>query len=206
MILHLLKHAFTFFFIMVPLMITGWLLLPFVLLFTPKDREYLPYYVRWFDNHDYHFPQNSGAFIDGLAGSPHHRLSNGLTSDSPWHKLLWERYVWLGWRNPVNYFQYKHLGVKIKENKMLDYDWSYTGYPNIERINNKNGFYKLYFRNKYTGKKGFEYYRVMSVPFFSDTHYFRIRFGWKIRSPLDRKAGDVQQWVFFPPWPRKRID
>lgn len=203
MILGIFKHTLIYLFIVLPLEILGSIILPFVLPFIPKSQEHLPYLVRWFDNHESYYPGQEGQHVDGLAGPKAHRDKNGLTENSSFIKLYWERYRWLALRNPLNYFQYKHLGVLISEAMMKDYVYSYVGDPYVDGSDPRDGFYKLTFQHKATHKKYFECHRKMTIPFFPN-YYMMIRLGWKIRHPLNKKAGDVEQWVFTPPFTRIR--
>ena len=192
MIKNIAKTLLTFVFVLLPLQVIGWIILPFILPFIPKEVEHLPKLFKIWDNHDYYYPGQSGANIDGLAGFPKYRERYGMTNDSSRWLLFWVRYKFIGFRNPVNYFQYGVIGLPIGKHAMDDYEYHYLGIPNIGWLE-RNGVYKLYLRHKKSGKKYYEYHRVIVIPF--TEYYIELRFGHKVGDPVDRIAGTVRQYV-----------
>lgn len=127
LILFLLWQTIKCLFILLPLMILGWILLPVLLLVIPPKREDLPALFRPWDNF-------SGPEVDGLAGDVPFRVKIGMgmapagvyrvsdllyTQTCGYWKLLWRRYVWLAWRNPVDYTKGKLLGYEFTKKIMV---------------------------------------------------------------------------------------
>lgn len=108
-VFRIIKQTIIWFFVCVPLMLIGMLLLPFVLPFIPKEQEFLPTWCKWFDNY-------SGAKEDGLSGDMPYRKARKAAGHT-W--LFWERYYWLALRNPINYFSYSKLGHIIQWNPTI---------------------------------------------------------------------------------------
>jgi len=73
-------------------------------------------------------------------------------------RLWWVRYKFLAFRNPLNYFQYRHLGFYVNY-----YPAHYTileleGDPDVSEDN--LGVYYVLIREPKTGVKYYTYYRV----------------------------------------------
>ena len=188
--LQVIKHFLTFFFVLIPLQIAGILILPFILPFIHKDREYLPKSVRWFDNHEIYFKNKD---LDGLAGPDYYREPRGIYPFGPhkYWKLLYYRYTWLAFRNPVNYFQYKVLGQPLEGEMVLEE----TGTYEIDARYGQYGTHRATLKD-FDGKVlAWEYYTVQPLFWrFS----LRFRMGWKI-GKIDRaEVGEVFQWVLSP--------
>lgn len=183
----ILKQVVMFLCVLLPLQILGWFILPIALLFIPKDQEYLPYFLRWFDNHEYHYSKLS--HLDGLAGPDYYRKQNRIYPYAPFSfwRLWYYRYNWLAFRNPVNYFQYKVLGLPWVNNVFLVRTF---GNPNTGD-KTQDGHY--FIQVKVNNKMYWEYYAIVRYPFTKKC--IRFRFGWKIGTIEENHAGEVVQWV-----------
>ena len=180
-------HTLIFFCVLTPLKLVGLLVLPWVLLFVPRDREYLPKLFRWFDNQEYHYAIDKlDPEIDGLAGDKLYRSQRNLRDDSGFWKLWYERFIWLAIRNPVNYFQYAVLGLHVSAGYELLYH--YTTLPSdswkLQVGNTKNmycGFARHDIRSYMKPKRDYwEYYWVKPYNLFGTRRCIRLRMGWKI--------------------------
>lgn len=187
------KQALTFLVVLLPLQIAGIIILPFVLPFVSKDKEQLPRFVRWFDNHESYYAFMHSQ-IDGLAGSAKYRRQQGLTEDSSALKLFYIRYKWLALRNALNYFQYKYLGL----NWVVDgYEYKVVTTRGDSEVNEDfPGSYTVILREPGTNKVFFEHYKCIKIPYFPVV--LRIRIGHKIGHPSENPAGETSQWVFIP--------
>lgn len=171
-----------FLFVTLPLQLVGALVLPVVLLFVPADQNVLPNAFKWFDNAE--IPLAIGSQDDGLSGPASY--SNEMVSK---YGLYLTRYIWLAWRNPINYFQYKVLGIHINDTfKIIDASEYNDNVGNKE--GNVTGVSKSTISND--GKTYFEYYRVIKL---WSTRCLRIRLGWKISNPVDVEQGSYIQYV-----------
>lgn len=123
-----LKHFIVFLLVKLPLQLVGTVLLALYLPFHNRLRpvvtdeqgnivdksanESLPKVLRWFDNHTIYL--NNGVYdatsVDGLSGGYEYRK----WAKNPEGFLA--RYLWLAWRNPVNYFQTFVLGYAPSKN------------------------------------------------------------------------------------------
>jgi len=173
-----LRHTATFLFILLPLMIAGWILLLITLPYIRAEQRFLPRWLRWFDNADQYVGRDTSVYY--------------MICDSGW----WNRYTWLAWRNPINYFHYVYMGLKWKGGEAyLDYD------PAGESVGDSSsdhpGFRHIEVRQN--GLHYFEYYWIYRYPFKRDV-CFRYRLGWKI-SDTKNPPGTISQWVFvISPW------
>ena len=165
--LHLLKWLL----IKIPMQLLGMIILAPLLLFIPRDKEYLPRMFKWFDNADY-YRKPKGSLIDGLSGDPEHR--NQYKDPTGW----WARYYWLAIRNPINYFQYYKLGVAYELGNVTDIQHSGNRYTS-DWIRNKtfknNGLFiaEVTIKNKV-------YWELYWVFNWNDSQCLRLRLGWKI--------------------------
>jgi len=189
----LLCHTFTFLFVCLPLMLAGTVILLFVCPFMPKDRIRLPYLVRWFDIVDDYIGRDTSVIQKIYAGG--------------W----WDRYVYCGWRNSVNYFDYMFLGLRWDgrerytrynpaESDIGDGFGQRTGlrYISVER---EGHLCTCSGQPHLINKHYFEYYFIYQYPFAKKV-CFRFRLGWKIKDRINL-AGTVSQWVFvISPWKR----
>ena len=163
-------HLSVFLFVLLPLMIAGAIILPFVLPFMAKDNYYLPFWLRWFDN------------VDGYVGrdtSVYHMIC-----DMGW----WARYKWLAWRNPINYFDYRALGLFWKGREV------YTFYnPANDNVGDgtRPGFRHIEIEKD--GVNYFEYYLIYRYPF-AQKYCCRFRMGWKIGNNKN-PPHSISQWV-----------
>ena len=175
----MLRHILTLLLIKLPLQLLGLPILAVVLLFVPKDKETLPSAFRWWDNYELHLRDDGD---DGLSGPDYHR--------SKWKNPEgWiARFSWLALRNPINYFQYRHLGFQTKKG------WTATvENPNVGTQSYRDaGIRKIKLING-DGKEYWEWYAVIKL--FGNVH-FRARLGYKIGDTTDLADDEWVQWVF----------
>lgn len=162
-----------------------------VLLFVPKDKEYLPSAFRWWDNHERYFPGNQSD--DGLSGPP--EIRQKWSNPTGWLA----RFNWLALRNPANYFQHRVLGrvrssmydrVKVfGDLRVGTHEWNTRGYYYQEVLNDSEKLWELY----------------IVKPIYKKWH-FRLRAGWKLGGEYStREVGQSLQWVFAIT-PLKKLD
>lgn len=196
MILKLIKHFLVWIFIVWPLHIIGIPLLAVVLLFIPKNQEYLPRMLRWFDNHERYFNDHSN--IDGLAGPDYYRAKRNLIATSGFFKLWYERWIWLAWRNPINYFFYAVLGAKHED--MAGYQRLVLSEPELVEIGTQPEDYAgtetvqfvIFDTDKDTIKYSPYFMWRKVIPYKNNTRCIDLRIGWKFNSEMDK---DVYQWA-----------
>lgn len=107
--IRLIKHLSIFLFISVPLQLIGvLLLLPITACY---DIGELPKILRWFDSADPFIGRDTSVIKQINRGTskyyPHPTLEERTKL-----RLTLDKYLWLAWRNPTNYFEYKYLGVQ----------------------------------------------------------------------------------------------
>lgn len=147
------------------------IVLPIVLLFVKKESETLPNAFAWFDNAEIRL--GIGAKDDGLAGYPGYRAEM-----IPKYGLYLTRYIWLAFRNPVNYFQYNVLGAVIyADNCIKDTEYYDAGVGNKE--GDHEGLSILSLHTVY-GKTRTDVYYVKKL---TSTRCIRIRIGHKLKDP-----------------------
>lgn len=177
-----LKHLFTFLCVILPLQLLGAIVLLVYLPVHRRIREFkvgnsqqktmrLPYLLRWFDNVDI-YPDVFRDF------SVYYQVFIGS---------FWNHYIWLAWRNPLNYFGYMILGEindlhrPIKDDNIGDGTNQKPGIRIIEEEINDNTLYEYYYIKKW-----------------SSTKCLRVRIGWKMAG---KHPGQFLQWVFvISPW------
>ncbi|MDB6097006.1 MAG: hypothetical protein JWM09_1284 [Francisellaceae bacterium] len=184
---HLFRIAFQLFIkfsVCLPLSVIGIPILVIGLLFVDKNATTLPKCLKWFDNAD----------DDGLIGDVANQERNrkrGIDPNGYLAKLLW-----LGFRNKLNYFKYRVIGLKasniitytviderpyIKGQFVGNYHSGGTRYIEVLL---KNGF------------KCYEYYLVWPYHLFNKPLCVRIRLGWKIGNPAEPdKKRDYKEWA-----------
>lgn len=165
----LLKQLVILFCIIFPLQILGALILPVALLLVGQSN--LPRFLRWFDNADIYIGRDSSVY------------------ESVKSSGLWNRYVWLAFRNPLNYFGYKVLGVQVKT--AIEAIYETMSALNVGDTT-ETGFY--YAEAIIDGSRYYEYYWVISYPLLP-TYCFRFRMGHKLKKLQDNKIGDYIQFV-----------
>lgn len=158
-----------------PLEILGWLLLLPACFFSKSSK--LPVYLRYFDNADLYVDRDASVYMQVI--------------DSGW----FNRYYWLAFRNPINYFGYKVLGVGPLEYQPIlstittavnnqyqvgDSQGKHAGYLYQECLINNNSYYEYYFIYKY-----------------SANYCFRFRMGHKIGEPASNPVGSYIQFCFI---------
>lgn len=175
-IVRFLTQLLKFLFIVLPLMVSGWVVLAVLLLFIPRNEIKLPFLFRWYDNVDSYIGRDTSVYEAVCA------------------KGWWARYCWMAWRNPINYAGYKLFGFqftpdgfysKVDSTQFSVGDTSAPGFRFIE------------YRQAEDVKPYYEYYLIKK---WSATKCLRFRFGWKIAN-VSNPIGSYCQWVMvFQPW------
>jgi len=166
----LVKHVSILLFVLFPLEVLGWLILLPVCYLNGTSIDPLPRWLRWYDNADQFVGRDTSTYFK--------------VCRTGW----WNRYVWLGWRNPLNYLGYVVLGAMIPATLKSD-----TG-PTVgtqigDATNKKEGFY---YREIVTpdDKSYYEYYYIHK---WSETTCLRFRLGYKLGQNAD--CSGATQWV-----------
>jgi hypothetical protein len=155
----------------IPLTIIGVPILAVGLLTVDKNATTLPRWLKWFDNAD----------DDGLIGDPANQERNRKRGIDPQGYIA--KLLWLAFRNPINYFKYRVLGLKTSE---IEY---YTAIIEKSDIPGKpiGDYYsggKRYIEVQLKdGSKAYEYYLVWPYRLLNRALCLRIRMGWKIGHP-----------------------
>lgn len=164
------SHCITFFVACLPLMILGIFIIPIAIMFSDNNSYKLPFLFRWWDCADlYAFGRDTSEYR------------------TIYKQGSWARYKWLCFRNPINYFDYIHLGLLWNGFENYTYynskdndvgDDGRAGFRYIEVLHNDSYFY--------------EYCWVYRYPF-NRKACFRYRMGWKIANN-DNPRGTCSQW------------
>lgn len=181
--LRLLRNLAVLFFVALPLEISGWFILPIVLLFVPMSQIKLPSLFRWYDCSDMYNGRDYSTYA------------------AVCREGYWARYTWLAWRNPCNYFGYFHLSFIFNSNGVYEvcnpaeFDVGNTtgaraGFRYIEYKQAElpsGAFYKLEEKEK-------TYYEYCWIYKWSSKKCLRYRMGWKIGNNTN-PVGSYCQWV-----------
>lgn len=187
-IYRLLKNLGVLFFISIPLEVTGLLVLFPVVIFS--DIGSLPYIFRWFDGADHYVGRNTEV-VD--------KINSGINTDYSFFqdpsnnlskiKIIINKYMWLAWRNPCNYFGYKYLGAQINVPIVMERvfiqtvseeykSFLTTGYEiGNTTFDIPGNFYQEFTSNN---KTYYEYYYIKKYTIFNKSVCVRFRMGWKI--------------------------
>lgn len=169
----LLKFVSIFLFLQIP----GALILALYLPFNSEIKK-LPFLLRWFDGADQYFGRNTKVYDKVMQGG------------------AWQKYCWLAWRNPLNYFGYKYLGFSVSNSAQVILDSRTSNNLNLQigdGIDKCPGTFYIEISNE--GSKYFEYYKIVKYSFFGQVKCLRIRIGWKIGQDHPITTGQCQ-WVF----------
>ena len=160
MLLRVLKHSTTLLGLILPLQLFGALILLPVTCF--YDIGKFPKFLRWFDSVDPYIGRDTSV-IDALNKT----------------KSTWLKYCWVAFRNPLNYFGWTVLGVRVPVNipddMIGDATGCHEGFRHLEVVINNNNYYEYYYIKK-----------------LSATKCVRIRIGWKLSGLT---TGKIAQWV-----------
>lgn len=161
--LRIMKHSTTFLGLILPLQLFGALiLLPWVYSY---DIGKFPKYLRWFDSVDPYIGRDTSV-IDSLNKT----------------KSTWLKYCWVAFRNPLNYFGWMVLGVRVPANipddNIGDATGCQEGFRHLEVVINNTNYY--------------EYYYIKTYNFMNQKKCIRIRVGWKLAGLT---TGKIAQWV-----------
>lgn len=182
----ILKHFCIWLGVVVPLKLIGRIVLALVLPFIPKEQEYLPKFVRWFDNAEYWTGADAADGVDGLAGDVPYRIKTGYYEAGYWGRL-WLRYDWLARRNAINYFQKLVLGKTFH----IPYDVVHTDGDKETGDTRQAGLYRIQLADGL-----WEWYLIKELSSSLPNSLLRMRLGYKIYDPALLKEGHACQWVF----------
>ena len=172
------------FLVCVPLLIVGTPVLAVGLLFVDKDAHTLPKWLKWFDNAD----------EDGLIGDIPNQERNKARGIEPNGYLA--KLLWLGFRNNLNYFKYRILGLKTSDIIHYTTIVEKTDVPGEFVGDYRSGgsrFIEVELKN---GARRYEYYVVLPYHLFNRSLCFRARFGWKIGHPEEpSKQRPYYEWA-----------
>lgn len=174
----LLKHLLILFFISLPLTLVGIVILPVCLIFS--DIGALPLYLRWLDSADPYIGRDTTVIT---------RINKG-TYWSEYSSLwcIWfNKYTWLAFRNPINYFSYRYLSFTWNSPVITVFKGSLDVGDSTGDI---PGF--KYLEVKQDGSTFYEYYFIYKM---NSRHCLRFRLGYKIGNPYRNKKGEIQQEV-----------
>lgn len=189
----LLRHTLVLLLMKVPLQLVGIVvLLPVLAVLNikgPIDR--LPRPLRWFDNAESFLVERGLKVteeIDGVYGDVYD------PADKSWLSRTWQSYVWLGWRNPVNYFQTVTLGRVVDDTSAGVTDGN-SSVADVLHQHNEGWYYQGFYEggdimgDLYV----WEACVIKSLRIFK----FRLRVGYKIGEVETQPVKPYQaQWVF----------
>lgn len=170
------------------------------LIVTSKDKNELPSWAWPWDNND---PTGDG--INGYYKWKDYY--NGSAWYRPMYNTFFPRYIWLGFRNPINRFSYRVLGAKLEskptlikeivvfQDKLNELDLSSSPSSLQNKISNKDraGLRLTVIETK-EGKVFFELYAINNYALFP-SKCLRVRLGYKLNSFNNIDVPDVAQDV-----------
>lgn len=166
----LVKHLAVLFLVCLPLQALGILiLLPVCAIF--RESNQLPKDLRWFDSADSYVGRDTSVY-DAVRSSG-----------------IWNRYVWLAFRNPLNYFGYKILGI----HPQTSIEAIYEPIPGLDIGDTTHpGLYSA--EALIDNKRYFEYYLIYQYKRFPK-YCFRFRMGHKLKYIKENQLNSYIQWV-----------
>lgn len=175
-LLRLIKHLSILVLVSIPLQLLGIIiLLPVVVYCHYTCNTKLPKCIAWFDSFDLYSDRDKSVYLQVIESG------------------ILKRYIWLAFRNPLNYFGYKVLGIQVGDIplKQLYYhgdrnvgDGSYPGFYSQEVEINGHSYY--------------EYYLIV---LWSPTKCLRFRMGYKIGTLTTNPPGSyIQQVCVLQPY------
>lgn len=170
-----IKHCIIFLALELPMQLIGMILLAIALPFCKSPQ--LPYILRWFDLADFYVGRDPVTYLTQIV-------------PKGWK----ERWYWIAWRNPCNYFAYKYLGIPantvltLNERSPSDP----ASYDLVGDATGKTGGL-AYSEYKAGSRTYYEYYYVLPYTIFGARKCFRFRMGWKIGG---EPTGEPIQQVF----------
>lgn len=178
MIVRFLKHIGIELVVSWPLTIIGVvLLLPVCYIQNKRGVKQLPTVLKWFDCADWYVNRNTSSITKVIEGG--------------WFN--W--YYYISIRNPLNYFSYVILGVKIEsiESKLVQNRFYSDNVKRpLEVGDTKNAGFQVgeYIIN---GKTYYEYYLVQTYEIFGKIKCLRVRFGHKLG--FNPEIGNYYEYV-----------
>ena len=166
-------HILILLLVCIPLELIGCIVLLPVVYYQGGVFTQLPRIIRWFDNADQFIGRDTSTYQ--------------AVAESGW----WNRYLWLAFRNPSNYFGYTVLGHKVKEKlSLVSYDADTASLPIGDRVGENPG-------TEYTvvndaGTEVWQYHKIIK---WSDTKCARFLIGWKIFDIEKNEVGSIIQWA-----------
>jgi hypothetical protein len=221
MIKNILLHTLKYLCVALPVEISGILLLPFILPFIAKDKEFLPKWCRWFDNHEYHLKDINGhRDVDGLMGPTKERIKIGalveklsgtisyagknyeVNEDFGLLKTALYRYRWIALRNPAYYFKFVVMGWHVVHPMVVEQRGDLPSadpefYEVGDQSYDRDGWYYVEVRDM--GKTYFEFYYCKTYSGKRPGKGLRLRIGHKIGNPKEKLRRDkIIQFEFSP--------
>lgn len=187
-----IKHLSIMLVVSLPLQLLGSLILiPATMIW---DIGHLPRCLRWFDSADPFTGRDTSVIKSINSGKSNYypHITNKLL-------IVLHKYLWLAWRNPINYFEYKVLGFKAIVTHSASVSVSYQ---NQSDIGKEIGDHPLdapgfEFREQCINNNlYYEYYLVYQYPFMK-SKALRFRLGYKLSNT--NKHDYVQQVLTLNP-------
>lgn len=167
-----------------PLLIVGTPVLAAGLLFVDKNACSLPKWLKWFDNAD----------EDGLIGDIPNQERNKARGIDPTGYLA--KLLWLGFRNNLNYFKYRVLGLKTSDIVRYTAIVEKTDVPGEFVGDYRSGGIRFIEVELKNGARRYEYYIIWPYHLFNQSLCFRARFGWKLGHPDEpNKQRPYYEWA-----------
>lgn len=171
--LRLLKQSLMLLLVSIPLQLVGAIVVGIYLLIDPTCKK-LPTYLKWFDGADQYVGRNTDVYV---------RIMSDTMS---------VKYVWLCWRNPINYFSYSYLGFQVN---LRDIDKTRSYEAGDPEVGDSTGDHEGLFYVEVVDFDSNVYYEYYYIKKWTATTCFRFRCGWKIGSLAALKDGEYVQDV-----------
>lgn len=179
-IVRFITNLLQFILIDLPLQLIGIIIL-YPICYIQRNQEIpkLPKYLKYFDCADLYVGRDISTYVAVCASGP------------------FNRYCWIAFRNPINYYEYKK-GFVVQSSRMLvlkDWPDRISGITIGTHKGNKGGLFRA--EAEIDAELRYEYYLVVpyKLPFLGPK-CFRFRMGYKMDHPKSNKPGDAVQSVF----------
>ncbi len=178
-ILRLLKHIGILLFVSIPLQLIGIILLA---IYLPihfqlikrglRSSVKLPIFLRWYDNADQYIGRDTSTYLQVFGSG------------------LYNLYCWLAFRNPLNYFGYKVLGLQILDENTSGTEHQTLGVSDLDQatlgaLSVGDGYGDIdgfrFTEITTSGRTYYEYYWIKKFSFKGLLYCIRFRLGYKIK-------------------------
>ncbi len=163
----LLKGLSTLLLVLLPLEVLGWVVLLPATYLQGTSLEPLPRFLRWYDNADSFVGRDVSTYMN--------------VYKSGW----FNRYSWLAFRNPLNYFGYIVLGANIESVKSKTIFKIVSSLDTKTQIGDATNKQPGIFYMELVDGNGKLYYEYYYIHRWSDTTCFRFRLGHKLGQDED---------------------